>query len=542
MSLARFDRPSRPALLRSMSEGTLDLLVIGGGITGASVFRDAAQRGMRVGLVEARDFASGTSGRSSKMIHGGLRYLRGMGLRLARESCEERNLHVKLNKRLVSPMPFLVPLYRNSGPSRATMRLGMGLYEVLSGFGNHRLHRFPSREETLTMAPALPEQGLTGGCLYYDAATNDVRWTMEIVKDGVRFGGAAVNYAPLLDFVKEKGRIVGGVVEDQLEGGRYEVRARAVVNATGVFSDGLRRMDDPACEPLIRLSKGTHLVFAEEDVPLSVTVAFSSPLDGRPLFLARHEGCFLYGTSDAWEDADPGSPVPGEPDVEYLMASLQRFMPEADLGRDRVRFVYSGFRPLLTPARGVSSAGAAREDHIEVSSSGLISAVGGKLTTARVTATRVLEKVLAQGHRRGLFGPCRTHVLSIGGTNEAVAEGMARWVRHYPRLSWYFRVLYGRYGLDAHEVCAEAAEIYRRGEGDPLRAEASYVCRNEMVCTLEDLIERRAGFLHWDGEKRLERLRYGRRAIQTALGLSDEAFDFQYTAYERYLASSHALP
>jgi glycerol-3-phosphate dehydrogenase len=525
-----------------MSEGTLDLLVVGGGITGASVFRDAALRGMRVGLVEARDFASGTSGRSSKMIHGGLRYLRGMGLRLARESCEERNLHMKLNKRLVSPMPFLVPLYRHSGPSRATMRAGMALYEVLSGFGNHRLHRFPSREETLTMAPALPEQGLTGGCLYYDAATNDVRWTMEIVKDGVRHGGAAVNYAPLAAFIKEGRKIVGGVVENMLDGVRYELRARAVVNATGIFSDGLRRMDDPACRPLIRLSKGTHLVFAEEDVPLLVTVAFSSPLDGRPLFLARHEGCFLYGTSDDWEDADPGSPVPGEPDVEYLLASLRAFMPEAGLGREHVRFVYSGFRPLLSPAGGVSSAGATREDYIDVSASGLISAVGGKLTTARITAIRVLDEVLASSDRQGAFGPCRTHILSIGGTNEAVAENMARWVRRYPRLSWYFRVLYGRYGLDAHEICAEAAEIYQRGDGDPLRAEARYVCRNEMVCTLEDLMERRAGFLYWDAEKRLERLRYGRQAIRTALDLSDEAFDLQYAAYERHLADFHALP
>src|SRR5215210_2562709 len=168
MGLGSFNKQSRPGLFRGLSGETLDLLIIGGGITGASIFRDAALRGMRVALVEAKDFASATSGRSSKLVHGGLRYLKNLGLRLAWESCHERNLHVRLNKRLVRPMPFLVPLYRGRGEPRSLMRLGMVLYEGLSGFRNYRLHRFLSREETLSLAPALHGDGLTGGCLYYD--------------------------------------------------------------------------------------------------------------------------------------------------------------------------------------------------------------------------------------------------------------------------------------------------------------------------------------------------------------------------------------
>ena len=179
MGLGSFNKQSRPGLFRRLSGETLDLLIIGGGITGASVFRDAALRGMSVALVEANDFASATSGRSSKLIHGGLRYLKNLGFRLAWESCHERNLHVRLNKRLVRPMPFLVPLYRGQGEPRALMRLGMVLYEGLSGFHNYRLHRFMSREETLSLAPALPVDGLTGGCLYYDAVVSDNRWTVE---------------------------------------------------------------------------------------------------------------------------------------------------------------------------------------------------------------------------------------------------------------------------------------------------------------------------------------------------------------------------
>src|ERR687884_2214693 len=227
MVLSSFNKRSRPALCQQLSTAEFDLLVVGGGITGASVFRDAALRGMHVALVEAKDFASATSGRSSKLIHGGLRYLKNLGLRLAWESCHERNLHIRLNKRLVRPMPFLVPIYQGKGESRALMRLGMVLYEGLSSFRNYRLHRFMSREETLSLAPALPVDGLTGGCLYYDAVVSDNRWTVETVKDGVRQGGVAVNHTPLTGLLREDGKVIGGRIHDKIDGKHYEVRAKA---------------------------------------------------------------------------------------------------------------------------------------------------------------------------------------------------------------------------------------------------------------------------------------------------------------------------
>jgi glycerol-3-phosphate dehydrogenase len=306
-------------------------------------------------------------------------------------------------------------------------------------------------------------------------------------------------------------------------------------------------MDDSEARSLLRLSKGTHLVFAEEDVPLSVTIVFSSPLDKRSLFLAKHEGCFLYGTSDNWEESDPGSPVPAERDVEYLLAALDRFMPDAGLDREKVRFVYSGFRPLLSPEDAeVDSAAATRDDHIEVSPTGLISVVGGKLTTARIMAIRVLDRVFEKIGGATTWSRCRTHKLSIGGTNEAVAEGLAYWVKRYPRLAWYFQILYQRYGLDAHAICEEAMAIHKGLDPDPhaepIRAEVRYVCRNEMVCTLEDLLERRAGFLYWNSEKRLERARYGARVIRAELDLTEEEFECQFAMYREHLTQFHSLP
>ena len=550
MALDTFNKRSRPAIFKKLAEEKFDLLVIGGGITGGSIFRDAALRGMKVALVEAKDFASATSGRSSKLIHGGLRYIKNLGLRLAWESCHERNLHIRLNKRLVRPLPFLVPLYRNRGEPRWLMRLGMILYEALSGFNNHRFHRFLSREETLSLAPALPPEGLTGGCLYYDAVINDSRWTMEVIKDGVAQGGLAVNYSPVTQLLNQEKQIVGARVYDELGGHCHDIRSRAVVNATGIFSDQIRRLDHLDTSHTAkshRLSKGTHLVFAEEDVPLSTTIVFSSPVDGRSLFLAKHEACFLYGTSDHWEEASPDLPIPARTDVEYLLMSLQQFMPEAQLNRSKVQFVYSGFRPLLSNGdQSTLSSSVTREDYIDVSPSGLVSVVGGKLTTARITAARVLAQVIKLIGRDHTWWECKTDQVSIGGTNEAVAESLAYWVRRCPRLTSYFRVLYQRYGLDADEICAEVTRIHEDPGSDPtaepIRAEVQYVCRHEMVCTLEDLIDRRAGFLYWNVEKRLERLRYGAHVIRAELDLTEAEFETQLLAYSEHLKRFHSLP
>ena len=546
MALDTFNKRSRPSIFRKLTEERFDLLVIGGGITGASVFRDAALRGMKVALVEAKDFASATSGRSSKLIHGGLRYIKNLGLGLAWESCHERNLHIRLNKRLVRPLPFLVPLYRNRGEQRWLMRLGMLAYEALSGFNNYRFHKFLSREETLSLAPALPAKGLTGGCLYYDAVINDSRWTMEVLKDGVKHGGVAANYAPVTQLLRDGKQVAGARIHDELGGSHYDIRAKVVVNATGIFADQIRRLDGCNTVKPRRLSKGTHLVFNEEDVPLSTTIVFSSPLDGRSLFLAKHEECFLFGTSDYWEEASPDLPIPAPADVDYLLTSLNQFMPEAQLDKSKVQFVYSGFRPLQADGDQPSdSASVTREDHIEVSPSGLVSVVGGKLTTARITAARVLDRVIKLSGRDPAWSECKTDRVSIGGTNEAVAESLAYWVRRCPKLTSYFRVLYQRYGLDAHEICADVTRIHKdRSDptAEPIRAEVQYVCRHEMVCTLEDLIDRRAGFLYWNAEKRLERLRHGAQVIRTELDLSEAEFESQFVAYRDHLNRFHSLP
>ena len=547
--LSSFNVHHRQKIFNKLSSEKFDLLIVGGGITGASIFRDACLRGIKTALVEAKDFSHGTSCRSTKLIHGGLRYLKNLGFKVAHESCTERNLHMKLNKRLVRPIPFLVPVYRGKKPSKAILSIGMWLYEIVSEFQNYKFHRFISREQTLLKAPGLESKNLLGAFVYYDAAISDNRWTIETLKDGIRNGGTAINYSPVVELVKAEDKITSIVIEDSLTGKKYSAKAGFIVNATGIFSDEIRKLDDKNSKSLIRLSKGTHLVFRKKDIPLKSTIVFSSPIDKRVMFFALNEGSFLLGTTDDWVNDNPWEPMPKEKDVNYLLESAQRFMPNASITKEKVQFVYSGFRPLLfkgndgNAKKEISPSKASREDFVEISKSGMITIVGGKLTTARLMAKKVLNIITPKIPRK--LNPCRTHKLSIGGTNSEIAEGISFWTRKCPEMMPYITILFRRYGLDAHDICREALLIFEGKHPDkraePIRAEVQYVCRNEMVCTLEDLLERRAGFLYWNPKKRLERLDYGKHVIKKELGFSDGEFRKQFNGYRKFLKKYHTL-
>ena len=547
-ALDSFNIHSRNTLFHSFSSTPFDLLVIGGGITGASILRDAAKRRLSVALVEARDFAIGTSSRSSKLMHGGLRYLKSGSFNVTWESCHERDLHVRHNRRLVSPEPFMIPLYSDRGTPQRTVKAGMIGYELMSGLKNYRFHRHLTRAEVLLRAPGIDSYGLVGGYEYYDAVVSDNRFTLETIKDGVRHGGLALNYAPVCRLIKEEGMCKGAVIKDALTGVEYIVKAAVVVNATGVFADTIRRMDDPCAANRIALSKGTHLVFESRDIPSNTTIAFSSPIDNRLVFLIKYEGCFLFGTTDDWEqNAQMGDPRPAPKDCCYLIKTLTKFMPRAAIDLSKVTFAYAGYRPLVmengnehTPDK------VSRGDATEISSSGLISIMGGKLTTARRMAEKIVDIAVKKSGKARRYAHCTTDWDPIGGSNEEVAEGVAFWTCYCPELKEYITDLFKRYGSDGVSIVEEAVNIAQGHHPDPraepIRAEVEYVCRNEMVCTLEDLVERRAGYLVWSREKRLERLRYGAHIIMQELGLNEETFERQYEEYRSRLESFYSYP
>ena len=536
--MADFSRGGRRGLLSGMSSEPLDVLVLGGGITGASIFRDAALRNMRVGLVEARDFGSGASGRSSKLVHGGLRYLQNLSFRRAWEASHERDLHLALNGRFVKPVPILIPTYRWGGDSPAKVRVAMWLYQMMSGLGNARRHRFVDRSETLELGPGLESPRLTSGVVYYDAIVDDARWTLETVKDGVRHGGAAVNHAPVAALVKDGSAIGGAIVRDVLEDRDYSIEASVVINATGAWADQVREMDRPGRQAMVRLSKGTHLVLARDDVPLNVSCVFPSPLDDRHLFLILRDGCFLYGTTDGWHDGPPNDPRPGQVDTEYLVEAIRRFFPGSPLTRSSVLYCYSGYRALPSPKANRSlpwSVG--RDDMVEVAPSGLATVVSGKLTTSRALAERVLDRLTAGSDGMDRWSACRTDSVPIGGADPADAAGPE--VRMPSALAGHFEALHARYGPGAREIIAG---MTADESGSPFPAEARYVCRNEMACTLEDIVERRVAPLSWSSGQRLEYLRLAAPVIRRELEMGEEEFASGYEGYRRNLGRYHALP
>lgn len=383
--------------------------------------------------------------------------------------------------------------------------------------------------------------------MYYDAVVSDNRLTMETVKDSVRHGGLAINHASVTGFLKGNNTIAGVTCSDELGKSTYQVRARAVVNATGVWADPIRKLAHPEATNIVRFSRGTHLVFAQADVPLTVNTAFFSPLDKRPLFLIKRDGCFLFGTTDNWVDTEPDAPTPTLPDVAYLLESLHGFIPNSNLDRGKVQFVYSGFRAIpVKDNENVEPSSALREDYIEIAPSGLITVVGGKLSTARIMAKRVLGKVINNIGQPDSWAPCQTHNLPIGGPNEEIDEGQMRWSRQCPQLMKYFQILYQRYGLDAGNICAESSQSYLSQDSyqriELTRPEVEYLCHNEMVCTLDDLMERRIGFLHWNNERRLAMLRNIKHIVCGELNMSPEEFEEDYVKYSQHLKLFHTLP
>ena len=496
-----------------MSSEPLDVLVLGGGIAGASIFRDAVLRGMTAGLVEANDFGSGASGRSSKLMHGGLRYLRNLRFRRAWEASHERDLHLALNGRYVEPVPILIPTYRRGGDSPAKVRIAMWLYRMMSGAGGPRRHRFVDRSETLELGPGLEDPRLAGGVVYHDAVVDDARWTLETVKDGVRHGGAAVNHAPVTALLKDGNAVRGAVVRDALGGRTHSIEAAIVINATGAWADRVREMDVAGRPAMIRLSRGAHLVLARDAVPLDVSCVFPSPLDDRHLFLIRRDDCFVYGTTDRWDDGPPDDPQPGEADTDYLVEVFRRFFPGTSLGPPSVLYCYSGYRTLPAPDANRSlpwSVG--RDDMVELAESGLATVVSGKLTTSRALAERVLDRLTSGREGANRWLACRTDRVPIGYPGPAGANGRVP------------------------VAGVTAGESVRSFE-----TQVRHACRNEMACTPADVV-RRVAPLSWSLAQRLEYVATAAPVIRRELDMGEEELASEYEDYRRDLRRYHALP
>jgi len=387
-----------------------DLVIIGGGITGAGIARDAVLRGMKVALFEKNDYASGTSSKSSKLIHGGLRYLEHGEIGLVFESVSERRVQTRVAPHLVRPQPFLVPIYKDSKPGLEVMNLGLWIYDSLALFRAPRMHRTFRGAKAAELEPQIRTDGLKGIIEYYDCATDDARLVLENVLDARTLGAECRNYSQVVRLERESGgdsRIKAVIARVLFTGAEERFPCRAVVLAAGAWTDEMiQRFEVPVGRALLRRTKGVHLVFPQERLPVTRAITLISPVDGRVMFVIPWRGRTVVGTTDTDFEGTADEVWADAADAEYLCASVNEYFPRAHLSPADVIATWAGLRPLIRPDDNVDESDTSREHEIFVRDDGLLIIAGGKLTTYRRMAKEAVHTAVKwlRSHDDGFDG------------------------------------------------------------------------------------------------------------------------------------------
>jgi glycerol-3-phosphate dehydrogenase len=536
------DREEQLARLRA-DDGAFDLLVIGGGATGTGVALDAATRGLRVALVERGDFSGGTSSRSTKLIHGGVRYLEKAvkhfdrsQFNLVRDALHERAVLLRIAPHLSNPLPIVTPLYNwLEVPYYLT---GLKLYDWLAGRSNLQPSRFVDAKEALQRFPMLKHQGLRGGVLYYDGQFDDARMNLAIGLTAAREGAVIANHVAVESLMQQGGRVSGAEVVDRLTGERFEVPARAVVNATGPFTDAVRRMEDADARPMVTASSGIHIVLDQRFSPPATGLLIPQTEDGRVLFLLPWLGHTLVGTTDD-EAAIEEEPRVHEEEIAYVLRHVDRYF-DVPVTRSDVKAAWSGLRPLVSDPEAADTAGLSRDHIVNVGPAGLITVAGGKWTTYRRMAVDAVNEAVRVGSLSP-SQPSRTATLTLIGGEGFSAQGAGALQERFSLDADVASYLNRAYGSFAPEVARLAHDGHgdRLVDGHPyLEAEVVYAARHEYARSTSDVLWRRlrlgvldetavaaalehvsevlAGELGWDGERRASDLSGARALIGAA--------------------------
>ncbi|WP_458415332.1 glycerol-3-phosphate dehydrogenase/oxidase [Schinkia sp. CFF1] len=504
-----FSNLYRNEIVNQLKTENYDVLVIGGGITGAGIALDAETRGIKTALVEMQDFAAGTSSRSTKLVHGGLRYLKQFEVKMVAEVGQERAIVYENGPHVTTPEWMLLPIHKGGTFGKFSTSIGLRLYDYLARVKKNERRSMLSVAQTLEKAPLVKKTGLKGGGYYVEYRTDDARLTIEVMKAAHEKGAALLNYTKVEELIYDNGKVVGALVEDQLTGEKYEIRAKVVVNAAGPWVDKIRELDHSKKGKVLQLSKGVHIVIDQSKFPLKQAVYFDTP-DGRMVFAIPREGKAYVGTTDTFYDEDAIKPTMTLSDRSYILKAIHYMFPDVKITENDIESSWAGVRPLIYE-EGKSASEISRKDEIWESESGLVTIAGGKLTGYRKmaeTIVDVLAKILtaSEGHN---YPACKTKHMPISGgdiggsskfstfVNSQVVAGVAAGLSTEEA-----RDLAKRYGSNVSTVFEllkkHKSGALKYGLPLPLFAKLIYAIENEMVVTPIDFFNRRTGAILFD--------------------------------------------
>ncbi|PID77262.1 MAG: glycerol-3-phosphate dehydrogenase [Deltaproteobacteria bacterium] len=489
------DRKESVAALQAGS--VFDILVVGGGATGSGIALDAASRGLKTALVEMRDFAEGTSSRSTKMVHGGVRYLEKAVKRLDREQWElvkeglhERGIFLKNAPHLAAPLFFVTPLY--SWIDVPQVFIGLKLYDWLSGKWSLGASSFLSKKEVLARFPMVNEKKLKGGVSYYDGQFNDVRMTLYLLKTAAKEGAVIANHLEVVDLLKEEGKVVGALAKDCLTGEEFNIKARCVVNATGPFTDGLRKMDEPDAEEMLKVSSGIHIVLDKRFAPPETGLMIPETEDGRVLFVIPWENHAIIGTTDE-PDRVRERPEVSEEDIDYVLRHINNYFTMG-VTRADIKAVWSGLRPLVMDPDKENTQELARNHVMVKNSSGLVTISGGKWTSYRRMAEELVDMVVKEFSLTHA-GECRTKELPIVGGAAYSADGFKHLVDTFSLeedIAVHLNRFYGDQAAELAELAKNEGYGARVHQDYPyIEAEIIHAVRKDMAIHAADMLIRR---------------------------------------------------
>jgi len=533
--MSQFNAKDRKNVINQIAGKKFDLLIIGGGITGAGIALDAASRGLNTVLFEKKDFAFGTSSRSTKLVHGGLRYLKNLEFGLVHEVGTERAIVHRNAQHIVIPAKMLLPLIKGGTLGKFSTALALTIYDWLAGVKKDERKKMLSREQTIKIEPILDSPILKGGALYFEYKTDDSRLTVEVMKKAVEYGAQPLNYAEVTDFIYENGKLTGLKVTDRIGGQTFEVFGKYIVNATGIWIDQLRKKDGSLSGKRLHITKGIHIVIPHERLPINHSLYFDAG-DGRMVFaIPRYDKVYI-GTTDTDYKGDLDNPDINREDVRYLLNAVKHVMPTANLTEDDVVSAWSGLRPLIHQD-GKSPSELSRRDEIFVSPSGLISIAGGKLTGYRVMARKVVDLVRKKMIKDyGIdIGKCLTKNIKLAGGEFPFDDDAAK-LMDYADAKYdeakqtgispeEFKRFFYRYGTNIDKVTELAYQFYNQTKDTHkawLLAQLRYTIENEMTYALTDFYMRRTNLIYFFPDHIRKTMNLAADFMAQELGWSDE--------------------